>query len=121
MDFSLSNDQIALQETVRKFASRELHGIATDIEKTGMSPRPETIKKFSELGLLGINLPAIHGGHGLSHLDAVIVLEEGAKVSPAVACPMCEAGGGGAGRGRVSRCPKRVTEGFLPKLNFDIS
>ncbi len=90
MDFSLSNDQIALQETVRKFASRELHGIATDIEKTGMSPGPETIKKFSELGLLGINLPAIHGGHGLSHLDAVIVLEEVAKVSPAVAFPIFE-------------------------------
>ena len=56
MDFSLNNDQIALQETVRKFASRELHGIATDIEKTGMSPRPETIKKFSEIGCIGARI-----------------------------------------------------------------
>ncbi len=39
---------------------------------------------------LGINLPEQYGGHGLSHLDAVIVLEEFAKVSPAVAFPVFE-------------------------------
>ena len=42
------------------------------------------------MGFLGVNLPSELGGLGLSHLDAVLVLEEVAKISPAVAFPIFE-------------------------------
>jgi alkylation response protein AidB-like acyl-CoA dehydrogenase len=48
------------------------------------------MERYAALGYLGINLPQVYGGHGLSHLDAVIVLEEFAKISPAVAFPVFE-------------------------------
>lgn len=43
------------------------------------------------MGFLGINLPEEYGGQGLGHLEAVLVLEELAKVSSAVAMPVFEA------------------------------
>lgn len=90
MDFTLNEDQQALQETVRKFAVSELPEIAVEIEKTATPASHDLIKRYAEMGFLGVNLPSELGGLGLSHLDAVLVLEEVAKISPAVAFPIFE-------------------------------
>ena len=90
MDFTLSEEQKALQNSVRKFAQTELPEIAKQIEETGRPPNIEIRKRFGELGYLGVNLSAEYGGSGGSHLDAVIVLEELAKISIAVAFPVFE-------------------------------
>ena len=90
MNFNLSEEQKALQNSVRKFAQTELPEIAKQIEATGHPPNMEIRKRFGELGYLGVNLSAKYGGSGGSHLDAVIVLEELAKISIAVAFPVFE-------------------------------
>ena len=90
MNFTLSEEQKALQDSVRKFAQTELPEIAKQIEETGHPPNMEIRKRFGELGYLGVNLSAKYGGSGGSHLDAVIVLEELAKISIAVAFPVFE-------------------------------
>jgi alkylation response protein AidB-like acyl-CoA dehydrogenase len=90
MDFTFSEEQRALQETVRRFAAAELRETALQIERSGESPGPEVMRRFAEMGLLGINLPAAYGGQGLGHLEAVIALEELAKLSPALAFPVFE-------------------------------
>jgi len=91
MDFSLSEEQRALQETVRRFAQAELPDVAKIVEETDEPPSRDVVKTFADMGLLGVNLPAQYGGQGLSHLDAVLVLEEVAKISIAVAFPVFEA------------------------------
>ena len=90
MNFTLSEEQKALQNSVRKFAQTELPEIAKQIEETGRPPNMEIRKRFGELGYLGVNLSADYGGSGGTHLDAVIVLEELAKISIAVAFPVFE-------------------------------
>ena len=90
MDFNLSEEQKELQNSVRKFAKNELIDIARQIEETDEPPSVEIRKKYAELGYLGINLSQHYGGSGGTHLDAVIVLEEIAKVSIAVAFPIFE-------------------------------
>lgn len=90
MDFSLSTEQKALQESVRQFAQKELPAIAREVESNDEPPAIEIRKRFAELGYLGINLDTEYGGAGGSHLDAVIVLEEIAKVSIGVAFPIFE-------------------------------
>ena len=90
MNFNLSEEQKTLQNSVRKFAQTELPEIAKQIETTGHPPNMEIRKRFGELGYLGVNLSAKYGGSGGSHLDAVIVLEELAKISIAVAFPVFE-------------------------------
>ena len=88
MDFSLSEEQLALQDSARLFASKELPDIAKQIEKTDEPPNIKLRKQFASLGYLGINLPEEYGGGGMTHLDAVLVLEEIAKVSIAVDHPL---------------------------------
>jgi alkylation response protein AidB-like acyl-CoA dehydrogenase len=90
MNFTLTDDQRALQDSVRQFAQRELPDIARQIEESDEPPSLELRKRFAELGYLGVNLPTEYGGGGMSHFDAVLVLEELAKISIAVAFPIFE-------------------------------
>lgn len=90
MDFTLTEEQRALQESVSQFAQRELPAIAREIEENDEPPSLELRRRFGELGYLGVNLPTEYGGGGMTHFDAVLVLEELAKVSIAVAFPVFE-------------------------------
>lgn len=90
MDFTLSAEQEQLVETVRRFAQNDLPETARKIEEEDTPCPRDIVKRYAELGLLGVNIPESQGGGGMSHLDAVLVLEEVAKISPAVAFPIFE-------------------------------
>lgn len=90
MNFDLSEDQRALQETARKFAQRELPQLAERVEETGEPVDRDWMRKFAEMGFLGINTKEEHGGLGLPHLDALLVMEEFAKISVGVGFPIFE-------------------------------
>ena len=92
MEFTLSDEQYALQNTVRRFAETELPDIARRIEEQDQPPGHDLLKRYAELGFLGVNLPTEYGGLGGSHLDAVLVLEEIAKISIVVAMSEPNAG-----------------------------
>jgi alkylation response protein AidB-like acyl-CoA dehydrogenase len=91
MDFSLTEEQQSLKESARSFAHRELAPLAAKLESENSALPHATVKRMAEMGFLGINIPEELGGMGLSNLDALIVLEELAKVSSAVAFPAFEA------------------------------
>ncbi len=105
MDFQLTDDQRALQDTARQFAQKELPDLAADIEKNGHPVPKDWLKRYAELGFLGINIAEEYGGLGLGNLEALLVLEEFAKISSAVAFPIFEANVG----------PVRAIEHFAPK------
>jgi butyryl-CoA dehydrogenase len=90
MDFQLSDEQRELVETARKFARSALPPLADEVEKTGHPPSRALIKQYAELGFLGINVPEHLGGLGLGNLEALLVLEEFAQVSAAIAFPVFE-------------------------------
>ncbi len=90
MNFELSEDQRALQETARRFAERELPALAREVEESGEPISSRWLKRYAELGVLGVNTRSEYGGLGLPHLDAFIVMEEFAKVSVGVAFPVFE-------------------------------
>ena len=94
MDFQLTDTQKQLQETARRFARKELTDLARELEEKNIPVPLEIRKKYAELGFLGINLPEQYGGLGLGHIEALIVLEEFAQVSPAVAFPIFESATG---------------------------
>jgi len=91
MNFSLSDEQRALQQTARAFAQKELAPLAAKLEADNAPLPHDMVRKMASMGFLGINIPEELGGLGLSNLDALIVLEELAKVSSAVAFPCFEA------------------------------
>ena len=90
MDFKLSDQQRELQETARNFAQKEMVDVAESMEQTSEPLSKEWLKRYSEMGFLGINVSEKYGGLGLSNLDALLVMEEFAKISSAVAFPIFE-------------------------------
>ena len=90
MDFRLSDEQQALRQAARDFARAELPSIAIELERDNVAPPRELIRRYADLGFLGINVPESLGGLGLGSLDALVVLEEFAKISSAVAFPIFE-------------------------------
>ncbi|MFC4352201.1 acyl-CoA dehydrogenase family protein [Fodinicurvata halophila] len=90
MSFALSEEQLELQDAARRFARNELPELARSIEETAEPVPPSWLQRYAEMGFLGINTPESRGGMGLSHLDALVVLEEFAKISVAVAFPLFE-------------------------------
>ncbi len=90
MDFSLTEEQRALQETARKYARERLPAFAKRCEELDEAPPSGLLREFAEMGFLGINVAERYGGLGLGNVDALIVIEELAKVSGAVAFPVFE-------------------------------
>ena len=75
MDFELSDEQLALQATARRFAETEIVPIAPHHDQTSEFPMA-VMKQAWELGLSNTSLPAEHNGVGLSLFDSVLVVEE---------------------------------------------
>ena len=90
MDFSLSPEQYELQKVAREFSQKEMTPVALEIEKNRTPLPDQWMEKYAEMGFLGINIDQKYGGLGLSNIDALLVLEEFAKVSSAVAWPIFE-------------------------------
>ena len=75
LDFSLTDEQQALQATARRFAQTEIAPAAARYDQTGEFPM-EVMRKAWELGLSSGSIPTEYGGVGLSLFDAVLVVEE---------------------------------------------
>jgi butyryl-CoA dehydrogenase len=90
MDFQLNEQQEQLLETARRYSREQLPQIAMNIERTGEPPNKAMLQQYAEMGFLGINVAERFGGLGLGNLDALIVLEQFAKISSAVAFPVFE-------------------------------
>lgn len=90
MDFSLTEEQRALQETARKYARERLPKIAAECEEADHPPDAAVVREYASMGFLGINVAEKYGGLGLGNVEALIVIEELAKVSGAVAFPVFE-------------------------------
>jgi alkylation response protein AidB-like acyl-CoA dehydrogenase len=90
MGFDLTSDQQQLRDLARDFANRELRPLVREIEH-GNEPLPrERLRQLGGMGFLGMNIAQRYGGQGLSDLDALLVLEEFARIHPAVAFPVFE-------------------------------
>jgi acyl-CoA dehydrogenase len=90
MDFRLTEEQLALQSTARRYVRERLAGLAAEIEASGEPPSRALVREYAEMGFLGINVPTEYGGLGLGNIEALIVLEEFGKCSSAVAFPVFE-------------------------------
>jgi len=90
VDFRLTDDQLALQAAARKYARERLLPLAAETERSGNPPSRELLREYAQMGFLGINVDARYGGLGLGNIEALVVLEEFAKVSAALAFPVFE-------------------------------
>lgn len=79
MDFSLSEEQLMIQEAARDFAQNEL--LPGVIERDDAQKFPaEQVKKMGELGFLGMMVDPKYGGSGLDTVSYALVMEELSKI-----------------------------------------
>lgn len=102
MDFQLSEEQRIFKKAVHDFADQRLAPLIPVWEKPGCFMNLEDLKLYREMGLLGITLPERFGGGGQTAFEAVLAIEELARVSPIAAFPVFETSVG----------PIRVVEQF---------
>jgi len=75
VNFTLTEDQLAVQSTARDFATSEVLPKAAEIDREHRHPA-ELVKRMAELGFLGIAVPEEFGGAGLDHISYAIAMEE---------------------------------------------
>jgi cyclohexanecarboxyl-CoA dehydrogenase len=78
MDFAFSSEQDELIRTLRGFARKELQPRSAHWDKSGEFPW-EAYRQMGELGLLGLRIPAAHGGQDGDYLTFGIAMEEIAR------------------------------------------
>ncbi|MBN1664163.1 MAG: acyl-CoA dehydrogenase family protein [Deltaproteobacteria bacterium] len=75
IEFTLTNEQKALQELARNFAQKEIVPIAIKYDQEPFDPA-EILQKAHKAGVMNMTTPKQYGGHGLGLLDASLMTEE---------------------------------------------
>jgi butyryl-CoA dehydrogenase len=83
MDFSLSDHQKLIRDTVRQFMETEVRPFVKEWEKQEKFPA-EAIQKLGDIGCCGMLTPEEWGGPGLDTVSYVLMLEEVARVFTAM-------------------------------------
>ena len=87
MNFSPTEDQLAVQKTAREFAQGEVLPKAAEIDREHRHPA-ELVKRMAELGFLGMAVPEQYGGAGLDHVSYALAIEEIARACASTAVIM---------------------------------
>lgn len=126
MDFELSETQQLIQRTARDFAVRELEPGAGVREREGRFPF-EQLKKMAELGLMGVNVPAEHGGVEAGVVAYALAMMEISRACASTAVTMsvtnmvaeviCQYGT----REQIERHVPRITSGRYTAGSFALS
>jgi alkylation response protein AidB-like acyl-CoA dehydrogenase len=85
MDFTFTEEQEMLRDTVRRFVEQEIPPEkAREIDEKDEFPH-DLLNKLCDLGFMGINVPEEYGGQGGNVIDEMIFFEELAKRMPVLA------------------------------------
>ena len=114
MDFNLTEEQIAFQNSVRSLADKYLKEGNLRRAHDPLFPK-DIAKLFSKNGLMGITLPDKDGGQGGKLMDAVLAIEQVALICPRSA-DVIQAGSFGPIRTFAEYATDYQKEKYLKKL-----
>ena len=75
VDFELSDEQRAFQETARDFAAERWAPLAAEWDRDSVFPEA-SLREAAGLGLAAITISPAHGGTGLGRIEAALIFEE---------------------------------------------
>ena len=84
LNFSLTPDQLDLQQKARAFALKEILPVAWYYDEKDELPM-KVLRKAFDAGMIGSDIPKEFGGQGLSLLDSALITEEIAAACPGLA------------------------------------
>ena len=80
---TLSEQERMFQEAVRDFATSEVAPRVMEMDQSQVMD-PGIVRQLFELGLMGVEIPEVHGGTGADFFTSVLVVEELSKVDPSI-------------------------------------
>ncbi len=83
----LTEDEVMFKDMVYKFAEEQVKPYVKEMDQEGAF-KPDIIKQFFELGLMGIEIPEEFGGAGSSFFMSIIAIEALAMVDASAAIYM---------------------------------
>jgi acyl-CoA dehydrogenase len=75
VDFTLTDEQIALREMAHDFAEKEIRPVAWEYDRDGTWPQA-ILEKAWELGIMNAHIGEEYGGPGVSYLEGALIEEE---------------------------------------------
>jgi len=84
LDFTLTPEQLDLQQKAREFAIKEILPVAWYYDEIEETPLP-LLKKAYDAGLLNTDIPREYGGNGWGLIESVVMTEEFAAACPGLA------------------------------------
>ncbi len=119
VDFDLSPELTALQQSVRRLAQDKVKPRAREIDTTGEYPT-DIFDAFRQADLLGLCLPTELGGSGAGILGLTVAIEEVAKYSNAAAphAPAHPAAGGSGAHRRQRASRRSGTSPGSPRASY---
>ncbi len=94
--FTLTGEQQTLREAARHLAENEIKPNAAEVDRSEAYPW-DNVQKLTEAGFMGMTIPEQYGGLGLQYIDAVLVIEQMARVCGVTGRIVVEANMGGVG------------------------
>src|ERR1700719_3036275 len=88
MDFSLTDQQQLIRDTVQQFMETEVRPLVKDLERQEKFPL-DLLKKIADMGCCGMLMPEQWGGPGLDTVSYVLMMEEVARVYTAMSTALC--------------------------------
>lgn len=89
MDFSFSEEQGFVRDTIQKFITRECdREVVKKLDEEGQFP-DKLFSTVAQMGFCGLTIPQEYGGGGVDTLGASMVTEELAAISPVLAGAFC--------------------------------
>lgn len=79
MDFNPTPEQTRIRDRARELANASIAARSADVDRCETYPW-DNVKDLVDAGFFGMTIPQSFGGQGASYLDAVLVIEEMAKV-----------------------------------------
>ena len=79
MNFSLSEDQLAVREAARDFAQNQLVAGVIERDRDMIYPTDQ-VRQMAEMGFLGMMVSPDYGGGGMDTLSYVLAMEEISKI-----------------------------------------
>ena len=114
MNFSLNEEQLLLQQTIRDFVEKEVKPKAKEWDEKEEVPLG-TIKKLAEMGIMGMAIDHKYGGSGLDPLSIAFAIEELARGDGSLALTV--AAHNGLACGHIARFgTEEQKQKYLPDL-----
>jgi alkylation response protein AidB-like acyl-CoA dehydrogenase len=116
MDFTLSDEQQMIVETVRRFVQTEIVPLETDLDPDAGALNPDDqlrlVEKTKEMGFYGFDIPAEFGGPGLDVTTRALMAIEMSQHRAGLYNP-CYGTFGGAGLAQLYEATEEQKERYL--------